>query len=611
MSARTETLNTTPGRGTSARDILDRLAEVPGAREAVVDGGRVLTFDQLRAGATHIARELAERGIGRERVVALCLPRGADLILGLIGTLTIGAAYLPVDPALPAERRRHLLEDAAADLVVVPCASVAGDHEGCVRSVEEADTTVAICAIASEYTRSEAGQEPFLPVAVSPDNLAYVIYTSGSTGRPKGVEVGRGSVAALLEDLESERVAGPPGGRVGWNASASFDASVQQWVRLCRGDTVITFDDQTRSDPSAMAELIDERALTDLDITPSHADLLLDHLEEHLGPDRPAGPLTLLIGGEPISPPFWQRVSRLVEEGSIRAVNVYGPTECTVDATAGWIDSAQEPHIGTVLPGLELRLLDQRLSPVAEGETGEIYLAGYRVARGYRRAPVLTAERFVPDVMAGDGSRMYRTGDLARQGEDGRLEYLGRGDRQVKLRGFRVEPGEIEGVLGSHAGVAEVVVDLRELAGGPGLVAYYRTQESGLEQELRDLAAAELPGYMEPAAYVALTELPRTPSGKLDRAALPDPEPVDQGAGDPFGSDLTPVERLIAQVWAKVLRVSAIEAEDDFFKLGGHSLLAIKLVSQVKAGLGVKIPLKAVYENPKLRDLASVIESEI
>ncbi|WP_285733090.1 non-ribosomal peptide synthetase [Nocardiopsis sp. ATB16-24] len=604
MIVRTETLDTPTRRDTIARDLLDRLAEVPGDRAAVIDGGRVLTFDRLRAGAGGIARELAERGIGREGVVALCMPRGADLVLGLIGTLTAGGAYLPVDPALPAERRHHLLDDADADLALVACTSSDGDHENCGSDTDTAIETVPVCAITSQGTDTA----PFRPLAVRPDNLAYVIYTSGSTGRPKGVEVSRGSVSALLQDLEDEHLAGPPGGRVGWNASASFDASVQQWVRLCRGDTIITLDEATRSDPAAMARLIDEHALTDLDITPSHADLLLDHMEERPDQDQRGEPLTLLIGGEPISPPLWRRVSRLVEAGLIRAVNVYGPTECTVDATAGWINSTREPHIGHVLPGLELRLLDPRLNPVSEGETGEIYLAGHRVARGYRGAPVLTAERFVPDVMSADGSRMYRTGDLARRMEDGRLEYLGRGDRQIKLRGFRVEPGEIEGVLGSHPGVAEVAVDIRELAGGPGLVAYYRTYQDGLLQELRDLAAAELPGYMEPAAYVELPEFPRTPSGKLDRAALPDPGPVESGSVD-SGLDLNPVEQLIAEVWAKVLGVSRIGREDDFFRLGGHSLLAIKLVSQVKARLGVKIPLKAVYENPKLCDLAAVIDS--
>ncbi|PWV45670.1 non-ribosomal peptide synthetase [Nocardiopsis sp. L17-MgMaSL7] len=606
MTTQIESLDSVAGRHSGARDLLDRLAEVPGTRDAVVDGDRVLTFDQLRAGAVRVARELVGRGIGRERVVALCMPRGADLVLGLIGTLTAGAAYLPVDPALPVERRRHLLEDAAADLVVVSCGAATGGHEDCGASDGTFPETVALCRIAPDGTSVEASQEPFLPAAVSPANLAYVIYTSGSTGRPKGVEVSRGSVSALLADLESEHLAGPPGGRVGWNASASFDASVQQWTRLCRGDTVVTLDDQVRSDPAAMAGLIREQRLTDLDITPSHADLLLDHLEEHLGGDRP-GPLTLLVGGEPVSPPLWHRLSAMAERGSIRAVNVYGPTECTVDATAGWIDSSREPHIGRVLPGLELRLLDERLSPVPEGVTGEIYLAGYRVARGYRGAPGLTAQRFVPDVAAADGSRMYRTGDLARRLHDGRLEYLGRGDRQVKLRGFRIEPGEVEGVLGAHSAVAEVVVDLRSLTGGPALVAYYRSHGSGLDRELRDLAAASLPGYMEPAAYVELAEFPRTPSGKLDRAALPDPEPV--GREDSGDEGLSSVEQLIARVWATVLGVPVIGAEDDFFRLGGHSLLAIKLVSQVKAQLGVKIPLKAVYENPKLRDLASVIES--
>lgn len=602
MSTRTTGL-TAPSR-TTTRDLLDRLAEVPGERQAVIDGSTEITFDELRAAAGRLSRLLAERGLGRESLIALHLPRGAELVIGLIGALAAGAAYLPVDPALPRQRRRHLMESAAADLIVVACERGGRGEHVC---DTETVSTLATCA----FMVGQGAQDtiPFLPAAVRPGDLAYVIYTSGSTGRPKGVEVSRGSVSELLAALESEQIAGPEGGRVGWNASPSFDASVQQWVRLCRGDTLVLLDEHTRSDPSLMTELIIGQALTAIDITPSHTDLLLDHLEESLSADRPEGPLTMLIGGEPISPPLWQRISALVERGMVRAVNLYGPTECTVDATAGWIDSAQEPHIGTVLPGLELHLLDEDLRAVAPGETGEIYLSGPRVARGYRNAPVLTADRFLPDIASGGGGRMYRTGDLARLRENGLLEYLGRGDRQVKLRGFRIEPGEIEKVLGSHHAVAEVVVDLRETAGGPTLVAYFRAHGEVDQARLRDLASAELPGYMEPSSYIELDAFPRTPNGKLDRAALPDPAPtvpVDEMAPD---TELGPTEQLIAEVWSKVLGVPTITAEDDFFRLGGHSLLAIKLVSQVKARLGLKIPLKTVYENPRLRGLAEAIDA--
>ncbi|WP_117215332.1 non-ribosomal peptide synthetase [Allorhizocola rhizosphaerae] len=560
-----------------ATDLLARLAEVPADRPAVVAGDRTVTFGELRTEAMRIARGLAARGVGVESVVALTLPRGAELVVALVGTLTAGAAYLPVDPKLPAERQRYLIEDAGADLAI-------GDG-GLTLDELTADIWY------------EGGYEP---VAVEPGNLAYVIYTSGSTGRPKGVEISRGSAAALLAELESEGIAITDGGRVSWNASPSFDASVQQWVRLCRGDTVVMIDDQTRSDPELLAKLIDDAALTDLDITPSHADALVDHLA-----DRRA-PLTLLVGGEAISPSLWQRLADLVDSGALRAVNLYGPTECTVDSTAGWITSGVKPHIGTVLPGLSMRLLDEQLRPVADGEIGELYLAGPRVGRGYRHRPGLTAERFPADIDASDGTRMYRTGDLCRRLPDGRLDYVGRRDGQIKLRGHRIEIGEIESAVSAH--VTEVAVVLREdLPNGPGLVAYYRAAQPVDEEQLRASVAANLPGYMVPAAFMWLERFPTTTNGKLDRAALPAPQATavvvegDQPAGR--------VEQLIADVWSHVLGTPRVSADDNFFKLGGHSLLAIKLVAGVRSELGVRLPVKKVYENPRLRDLAREIES--
>ncbi len=458
----------------------------------------------------------------------------------------------------------------------------------------------------AELTAAPDADAPYRPAPVTAGTLAYVIYTSGSTGRPKGVEIGRGAASLLLAELEGVGAATGEARRVGWNASPSFDASVQQWVRLCRGDTLVMIDEETRRDPSLLAAFIDAQGLTDLDITPSHADPLLDLLT----PDGGPRPLTLLVGGEAITPALWDRLAAGHASGLLRALNVYGPTETTVDATAGWIDRPGEPHIGTVLPGLGMRLLDEKLNPVASGESGELYLAGPRVARGYRNRPVLTAERFLADPAAdsGDGGRMYRTGDRCRLLPDGRLVYLGRADGQIKLRGHRIELPEIEAALTRQDGVAEAAVVLGEDASGsPALIAYHR---GGDPEALRSGLAAALPAYMLPAALVPVERFATTPSGKLDRSVLPTrvetaAAPADTAPGTSLEGR---AEELIGRVWKEVLGAASIGPDDNFFKLGGHSLLAIKLVSRVRAELSVALPVKAVYANPRLRDLAARIE---
>ncbi|MFD3871742.1 amino acid adenylation domain-containing protein [Streptomyces sp. NPDC058623] len=595
----------------SVPDLLERLAQAPAGRTAVVAGGDELTFAALRAGATRFADRLTARGIGPESVVALCLPRGADLVVALIGTLTAGAAYLPVDPKLPAERRSYLVEDARADLVVT-----AGEGDG--------PATGGVPRLPVAELLSPAPERPYAPVTVGADTLAYVIYTSGSTGRPKGVEIGRAAVSALLAELEESDIAVTDGGRVGWNASPSFDASVQQWVRLCRGDTLVMIDEETRADPALLARFVDEQALTDLDITPSHADPLLDLISADGGPR----PLTLLVGGEAVSPALWRRLDTLGARGVLRTVNLYGPTECTVDATAGWVDAGGEPHIGRVLPGLRMRVLDAALDPVPEGGSGELYLAGPRVARGYRGRPALTAERFVPDratdsgngggdgygdgPVGNHGGRMYRTGDLVRVLPEGRLAYLGRADGQIKLRGHRIELREVEAAVAAAPGVAEAVVVLHpEVHGAPGLVAYHRGDGPAVaEGRLRAHLEAVLPAYMVPSLFVALDRFPTTVNGKVDRAALPAPATAAPlSPAGPADDGLSASQRLIAKVWATVLGAPRIGPDDNFFKLGGHSLLAIKLVSRVRAELGVALPVKAVYANPRLRDLAAHIDT--
>ncbi|MER5481518.1 amino acid adenylation domain-containing protein [Streptomyces sp. NPDC002734] len=585
--------------GTGAADLMARLAAVPGGRTAVVADGLELTFDELRAESAVFAARLTGLGVGPESVVALCLPRGAGLVTAIVGTLAAGAAYLPVDPALPAERRAYLLEDSGADLVVT---------DGAAEPATAATRTVALTDLTADRAErtGRAHRPGFAPVPVTADTLAYVIYTSGSTGRPKGVEIGRGAVSLLLRELEEAGVAAGEGRRVGWNASPSFDASVQQWVRLCRGDTLVMIDEETRRDPALLAAFVDELALTDLDITPSHADPLLGLLTADGGPR----PLTLLVGGEAVSPSLWDRLAAAHRSGLLRAVNLYGPTECTVDATAGWIDELGEPHLGTALPGLRMLLLDENLAPVGPGGTGELHLAGPRVGRGYRRRPVLTAERFVAAPSGVPGSRMYRTGDRCRLLPDGRLVYLGRADGQVKVRGHRVELPEIEAALTRVDGVAEAAVILGEDAGGePALIAYHR---GGDAQELRARLARVLPSYMVPSAFVAVDRFATTPSGKLDRSALPARAEAQAASGTAAarGGDgpRGRAEELIARVWGQVLGAGSIGPDDNFFKLGGHSLLAIKLVSRVRAELSLALPVKAVYAHPRLRDLAAHIE---
>ncbi|UYB43955.1 non-ribosomal peptide synthetase [Streptomyces sp. Je 1-4] len=587
-----------------AVDLLTRFQQAVAAtpdRIAVSHHG-ALTFAELDRHTARLAGVLAGHGAAPGRRIGVSLPRGTDLVVALLAVWRTGAAYVPLDPAYPQERLHAMVRDAGIDVVLTGGSDGPVWPEG-VRTLPVAPPPE---APAPEHTPAPA-------VPVSARTPAYVIYTSGSTGVPKGVETTRGAVAALVAGLEEAGLYDPGHRVVAWNASVSFDASVQQWARVCRGDTVVVLGEAERTDPAMLRAALDEHGVHDLDLTPSHWPLLRDDLLERAAEGRR---LRLFMGGEPVPEGTWRELAAAHDARRLEAVNLYGPTECTVDATAAWIEDFA-PHIGRPLPGVRCHVLDAALRPVPFGEEGELYLAGRQLAVGYVNRPALTASRFVADPFAADGTRMYRTGDLVRRRADNSLEYRGRSDRQIKLRGYRVELGDIEAALTTHPCVASAVVTLHSgTAAGEQLAAYYvaTTDAAGdtpatgtpTPGTLRAHLAAALPQFMLPTAYLALDAIPLTVNGKVDLAALPVPEPA---TADPDSAPEGEAETLIAAVWSEVLGREHIRADDDFFAMGGHSLIALRVVARLKKQLGVAMSAREVYRHPRLRDLARHVDS--
>ncbi|MFC4531111.1 amino acid adenylation domain-containing protein [Sphaerisporangium dianthi] len=526
---------------------------------AVAFGADRLTYAELNARASRLAHLLIARGVGPERIVALKLHPSADLVVAVLAVLKAGAAYLPVDPDYPAERIAEMLDDAAPALVL---------------SAPLPDAAAYPC-------HDPVDAERVAPLELS--HPAYVIYTSGSTGRPKGVLVTHRGFAALRENQARAYPAGP-GDRVLQYVSPSFDVSVAE---LCLG--LLT--GACLAGPGGgltgeeLATLLREERVTHAFIPPA----VLEGLPRDVPDLR-----TLVTGGETLSAEArasWSRERRLINE--------YGPSEVTVAATVSpplW--GAGHPSIGRPVPGAKAHVLDDGLRPVAPGVVGELYVAGVGLARGYLRRPALTAERFVADPF--DGGRMYRTGDAVRWRADGQLDFVGRADDQVKVRGFRVELGEIEAVLSRHPGVGQVAVVVREdRPGDRRIVAYVVAGE--LPDGLREFVARVLPAHMVPAAFVRLDGLPLTPNRKVDRRALPAPA-YEAGGGRAVRG---PAEQVMCGLFAEVLGVAEVGVEDNFFELGGHSLLATQLVSRVRAVLGVELRVGDVFEAPSPARLAA------
>ncbi|WP_037683103.1 non-ribosomal peptide synthetase, partial [Streptomyces griseus] len=560
--------------------LIERQAAASPDSVAVRCGDVAWTYRELNSRADRVACALARHGVGPESLVGLALPRTADLLAAMLGILKAGAAYLPIDPKYSSDRLVFMLDDARPVLVLtdratapeLPMTHGARLHLEDIDLHGEADLSV-------------------LPKALRPDNLAYVMYTSGSTGTPKGAALTHANVVNPVTRLAEILGSGPESRMLG-AASINFDISVfEYFLTLSTGGCVEMVRDVlvlgTGGDwegrvvhtvPSALGELLDRR--TD--------ELRLD---------------TVVLAGEAFPTALLHKIRAAMP--GVRVINGYGQTEdfyaMTFDVPDDWDGEGGMP-IGTPLSNMRVYVLDGALNPVPAGAVGELYVAG-RVGRGYYGRPGLTAERFVADPYGPPGDRMYRTGDLARRTPDGHLEFAGRNDSQVKVRGFRVEPREIEAALAEHPAVERAVVIARDGRGSSKqLVAYavLAGDDTLTVSELRGHVAQRLPEYMVPAAIVPMDRLPLTPNGKLDRAALPEPE----FTGEAYRAPRTAHEGRVAALFAEVLGLDRVGIDDNFFTLGGHSLLATQLIGRIDAAFGIALPIRVVFERPTVAELA-------
>ncbi|MBB5953739.1 amino acid adenylation domain-containing protein/non-ribosomal peptide synthase protein (TIGR01720 family) [Saccharothrix tamanrassetensis] len=561
-----------PGVPRDVPALLDELVTARPGQTALAHGADRLTTEDLVGRVHRLARLLRDRGIGPDDIVALALPRSVGMVVALLAVLDAGAAFLPLDVEHPPERLRELVADAGSALVLAVGATADIAPETVPRVLLDAPDTSAELSYLSDAPLSTVE----LAAPRDAEHLAYVIHTSGSTGRPKGVLGRAGGLAALLHHhrsttvAEAERTAGRRL-RVAHTYSFAFDSALDQLMWLLCGHELHLYDAELTRDAEALLAAYTRDRIDVVDTTPSMAAPLVE--AGLLDSDH--RPVLLVLGGEATPPALWRRVAA----SGVTARNMYGPTEAAVDSTTARIDG-DAPTIGFPLAGTRIYLLDNALQPVPPGSRGELYLAGPHLARGYLGRPAATAERFVPDPFAGRGARMYRTGDLARWVPGRGVEFLGRHDGQVKIRGHRVEVGEVEAALGALAGVSAAAAVVRTDAGTPRLVGYV-VPAAGVvvsPESVRSTLAERLPDHLVPAAVVVLDELPVTVNGKLDRAALPAPRRTETGRAPG-----TERERLLVETVADVMGTEQVGVDDDFFALGGDSITAISVSSRLRA----------------------------
>jgi amino acid adenylation domain-containing protein/thioester reductase-like protein len=575
-------------------------ARRPGSA-AVVSAEPRLTYGQLDQSAGRLARHLRDAGVGPGTVVGVCLERGAEVIRCLLAILKAGGAYLPLDPSLPAARLGRMCAE------IGPVAVLSTDADA--TAVPEGANLLLVDELPPEPARQPATAPG---AALRPGDLAYVIYTSGSTGQPKAVAVSHGSLACLIGGVSREYLISPRD-RVLQLASLGFDTSLEQILVTLAGGATLMLPPAGTVAPTDLLRYLAEERVTVIDLTPAYWHQLL----AITGPeDERLRSIRLMITGGDMADRA-DCAAALRSAPWARLLNAYGLTETTITSTLYEAVPVPVPDpvpAGTPLPHVQVAVLDERLAPVPAGATGEIYIGGCGVARGYLGRPELTAQLFLPDGHgAAPGGRMYRTGDLGRWREDGNLEVLGRADRQLKIRGFRVEPAEIESALAGHPAIGEAAVVVGR--GNQQLTAYYthdgaQGQGRPTDASLRHFLAARVPGFMIPDVFMPVARMPRTPGGEVDRRALP--EPVIAVAGR-AGERYTPLQAGMSHLWSSMLHAGPVGLDDDFFRLGGDSLLAAEMLAHVRVMFGISPacvrPLtRCLLRDPTLRGFSGATQ---
>jgi amino acid adenylation domain-containing protein len=587
-------------------ELIEVQADLTPDAVAVSTGTEEWTYRDLNHRANLFARRLSALGVGPEVVVGIALERSCDMVMSLLGILKAGGAYLPLDPSLPEERRRFILEDARPSYVVTS------------RNLAGLFSMMDVPLVSPEEIHgSDPGGEGAagtnLPGRAGPGNAAYVMYTSGSTGRPKGtVVLHRGLSNYLLWCTEAYDVRRGRGSLV--HSPLAFDLTVTAlYPPLLCGRTVYLLPDSSRPE-DLCAALMEHAEGTLVKITPAHLELLAALIPPGAGA---ALTTTFVIGGEDLKADLVLRWQRMAPAALF--YNEYGPTEtvvgCSVYRIPTGIQSSGSIPIGRPIANTRLYVLDHEMRPVPEGVPGELCIGGTGVARGYLNRPDLTAERFVPDPFSGDPSSLvYRSGDIARYRPDGVLEFLGRADDQVKIRGYRIEPGEIESVLLEHDAVREAAVIVRTAPNGEKrLEAYFvpATEPPPAVDELRAHARKMLPGYMVPAVFVRLDSMPLSSNLKVDRRALCADANHALNTQEALKASLTPTEESLSSLWEELLGVKGINAADNFFEIGGHSLVVMQLVSRIHARWSIDLKISDVFDAPTVAAMASAIERKL
>lgn len=559
---------------------------------ALVALGTHLTYDELNMRANHLAHYLQQQGIKPEGRVGICLERSLEMVVALLAVLKAGGAYVPLDPHLPATRLAFQLADAQIKIVLT--------QQRLVSCVPQQIEQIVILDDQSFDLTQQPGVNPASPV--QPENLAYMIYTSGSTGHPKGVQILHQAVVNFLLSMQKQPGLGPQDVLVAVT-TISFDiAGLEIFLPLLCGARVVIADQDVVADNAALSLLLATSGATVMQATPATWRLLL------IGNWRNQQQIRCWCGGEALP----REIARGLLQQAGELWNLYGPTETTIWSTVTPVEDGEGPiTIGTPIANTQVYVLDAAMQPVPLGTSGELYIGGSGLARGYWQRPDLTAERFVPNPFSQhSGQRLYRTGDLARYRVNGQLDYLGRTDQQIKIRGFRIEPGEIEMVLRTHEAVQEAAVQMVEDASGDKLLVAYLVwlpDSHGTSEKVRQYLRERLPDYMVPTTLVELTSLPLTPNGKLDRRALPPPE-RKRDVHTTYVPPRNSIEALIAHIWQDLLHIEKVGIYDNFFELGGHSLLAAQALNTLQKMCSVSVSLVSFFQSSTLAELAHIVE---